>query len=255
MFVLYMKRILPVFLLLITATSILAQVDAIKSSSSSNSSNKSNGGRDNSGSSNGAAVYFFLNFMVNNIAPLQIQTLQKKTEIPQLVSLELRLQTGLQPSTYYLALPRIRANWGLFSTDYRRSYLVEANPLGPTKDISWNDWQILQLNLVNTSIARFRVGAGIMNEVFNTGQTFTEYTMALALASKSKVYDGEFEFRQSSNLATGATPRWELNAHVNKKLFDRNKIHGYLTGGGVFQEYYGNTDVWAFTAGLAFKLY
>jgi hypothetical protein len=99
------------------------------------------------------------------------------------------------------------------------------------------------------------MGVGIMNEAFNTKQTFTEYTMALALTSKSKTYDGEFEFRQASDLTTGSTPRWELNAHINKKLFDRNKIHGYITGGGVFQEYYGKVDVWAFTAGVIFKHY
>ncbi len=246
-----MKNLLRLFLILLTATASYAQVDAIKSSSSSNNSG---GDRKGLGGGNGFA-FFFVDLLVNNIVPLQRQTLEKKNEIPELVSLELRLQSGLQPSTYYLPLPRIRANWGLFSTDYRRSYLIESNPLGPTKDLSWNDWQIVQLNLVNTPTARFRVGGGIMAEMFESKRTFTEYTVALALTSKSNAYTGEFEFRQASDLATGSTPRWELNAQVNKKMFDQNRIHGYLTGGGVFQEYYGTVHVWAFTAGITFKLY
>jgi hypothetical protein len=246
-----MKKLVAILLVFFSALGVYAQVDAIKSSSSNNSS----GGERSSGRGAAGAADFFVYLLVDNIIPWQQQVLQKRTEIPELVSLELRLQTGLQPSTYYLVLPRIRANWGAFSTDYRRSYLIESNPLGPTKDISWNDWQLLQLNLVNTAAARFRIGGGIMSEAFEARQTFTEYTIALGLTSKNKIYNGEFEFRQAADLATGSTPRWELNAHLNKKLFDRKRIHGYLTGGGVFQQYYGKTNVWAFTAGLTFKLY
>lgn len=248
-----MKKFLPTIILVFSASFVNAQVDGIKSSSSSN--NSSGGEKRGAGGGGGGFAFFFVDFFINNIVPLQQQTLQKKAEIPELVSLDLRLQTGLQPSAYYLALPRIRANWGLFSTDYRRSYLIESNPLGPTKDISWNDWQLVQFNLVNTPNARFRIGGGIMSEAFEARQTFTEYTAALAVTAKNRVFDGEFEFRQASDLATGATPRWELNAHVNKKLFDRNRLHAYVTGGGVFQQYYGKINVWALTAGLSLRLY
>jgi hypothetical protein len=246
-----MKKSFLLLALFSAALLCAAQVDAIKSSSLANSS----GGERKSSGGAGDFTFLFIDLMLNHVIPLQRQILEKKTEIPELISLELRLQIGLQPATYYLALPRIRANWGLFSTDFRRSYLLESNPLGTTKDISWNDWQVLQLNLINTPTARFRIGGGIMSEVFNAKQTFTEYTMALGLTSAHKIYNGEFEFRAANDLATGNTPRWELNAHVNKKLFDRNRIHGFLSGGGVFQEYYGATRVWAFTAGMVFKVY
>ncbi len=244
------KNLLIIFIF--SSDLLLAQVDGIKSAS--NNAGKSGGG-DRRGSNNSVLAYFFVDLFINNVVPWQIQTLQKRDSIPELVSLELRLQTGLQPSNYYLALPRLRANWGLFSTDYRRSYLVEYNPLGTTKDISWNDWQVLQLNIISTRHANFRIGAGIMNEVFNSRSTFPEYTMALGLTSRDKNINGEFEFRTASDLATASTPRWELNAHVNKKLFDRGLLHGYLTGGGVFQQYYGKINVWAFTAGLVFKVF
>ncbi len=248
-----MKKVVLPILVFLLSLEIRAQVNSIKSSSII-SSTVGGGDRRNSGGG-GALAYFFVDLMLNNVVQWQTQVLEKREEMPELVSLELRLQTGLQPSNYYLALPRIRANWGLFSTDFRRSYLVESNPLGSTKDISWNDWQILQINLIQSNHASFRVGGGIMNEDFNSKNTFPEYTMALSLSSKSKIYNGEFEFRTASDPLTGATPRWELNAHVNKKLFDRNRIHGFITGGGVLQEYYGKTDVWAFTAGMVFKIY
>ena len=96
---------------------------------------------------------------------------------------------------------------------------------------------------------------GIMNEVFNSRNPIPEYSMALALRSSNTKLSGEFEFRQADDPVTKATPRWELNAHVNKKLFDQGRLHGYLTGGGVFQQYYGKTNVWAFTAGMVFKVF
>jgi hypothetical protein len=241
-----------IILFILSSGLLMAQVDAIKSAS--NNAGKSGGG-DRKSSNNGVLAYFFVDLFINNVVPWQIQTLQKKDTLPELVSLELRLQTGLQPSNYYLALPRMRANWGLFSTDYRRSYLVEYNPLGTTKDISWNDWQVLQLNILNTTSASFRIGAGIMNEVFNGKNTYPEYTMALSVRPRFSNYNGEFEFRTASDLATASTPRWELNAHVNKKLFNRGRLHSYLTGGGVFQQYYNKTNIWAFTAGLVFKIF
>lgn len=105
-----MKKLIAILLVFFSAFDVYAQVDAIKSSSSSNSAV----GERSSGRGAAGFADFFVYLLFDNVIPWQQQVLQKKTEIPELVSLELRLQTGLQPSTYYLALPRIRANWGLF---------------------------------------------------------------------------------------------------------------------------------------------
>src|SRR5688500_425960 len=80
------------------------------------SSERSSGGERN-GSSGGSGIYldvFIYSFSM--IEDWQRHTLQKREIIPHITSLDILLQTAVQPASYYIVNPRIRANWGLFST-------------------------------------------------------------------------------------------------------------------------------------------
>jgi hypothetical protein len=219
-----------------------AQVDEIKNSSSSHKSDSRS-----SNNSGGAAVNIFFQLMFNNIVQWQQAKLQQRSQVPSIVSLETMFQGAVQPSSYYIFNPRIRGNWGLFSTDFRFNYLVEEG-IHEVKLLRTNDWQILQLNLVTSKDVTFRMGGGIMKEAFGVGNIYSEWTAALNIRPMNSRIGGFAEYRNSQ-------ARREVNAHLRYSFFEKGRLHGYLTAGGVFQRYYSSVNVWGLQGGVAFSLY
>jgi len=238
-----------------------AQVSEIKSASSNNSSGKSGKGgsggvssSDSDDDDEGSGSVFF-DFVFGGIADWQSFKLQQDRErYPSMVSLDVMFQTGIKPSSYYLFWPRIRANWGLFSTDFRMNYLIEEGAEG-FEHIRTNDWQIVQLNLVTSRFFTFKVGTGIMQEAFSAERTFSEtaFLMFVHAPDQSKILG--FEYRFSKDFDTGSNPRWELSAQYQHELFNKGALHGYATVGTVFQKYYNTIDVWGIQAGFVFRIF
>lgn len=229
-----------------------AQVDAIKGASGSNKSGGSDRGRSSGGS--GAAAYFFIDFAIRSIVPWQVNTLQKRGEVPNVLSLEVFGQAGIQPSTYYIFNPRVRGNWGIFLTDFRMNYMLEEK-IGGITDLRTDDWQILGLNVINTRMVTARISTGIMHEAFGDGNIFSESVVGVSVMRPDQKIGGAGEFRWSRDYSTGVNPRLEASLSVQRKLFDHKAMHVFATGGVMFQRYYNEINVWGVQAGFAFKLY
>jgi hypothetical protein len=228
-----------------------AQVNDIKTSSSSN---KSRGTERASGSAAAGFIYFFGDIFIRGMANWQINTLQNRGEVPNVLSLEVYGQASIQPATYYVFNPRVRGNWGIFFTDFRMNYMVEERIDG-VADLGTDDWQIIGLNLVNTRNVTARISTGIMHEAFGDNAVFNESVFGLSIMRGDQGIGGIGEFRWSRDYLTGANPRIEGSIALQKKLFDRNHIHMFATGGATFQRYYNEINVWGLQGGLAFKLY
>jgi hypothetical protein len=220
-----------------------AQVGEIKKQSSETSS-RSGGDRNSSGHSD---IYIDLVFQSFGLfVAWQEETLQKKSANPDIISLDLYLQTAFQPSSYYIIHPRIRANWGLISTDFRVNYLLEET-LDGVAFLRTDDWQILQLNVVTMNRITFRVGGGIIHEDFSGGKTFPEWTTALQLQNNERRLGGVLEYRWS-------LPRKEVSAHLQFKVLGSEHFQTYVTAGALYQRYYQAVSVWGMQAGLMFRL-
>lgn len=235
--------------LAITVTS-FAQVDAIKGKSSSNAGRS---GRSESYSGSGFG-YFFINFIGSGIVDWQRATLQKRAEVPMVLSLEVFGQAAIQPSSYYVFLPRVRGNWGIFFTDFRTNYLLEEN-IGGAKDLATFDWQIIGLNIVNSKNVTARIGTGLMTENFGEHQSFSETSLGLTVQSTNQHMGLTAEYRWANDFTTGAVPRREWSLFGQRKLFDTGILHGFATGGLLFQRYYSEVNVWGIQGGFALKLY
>ncbi len=244
----------------LSVTHVVAQVDQIKSSSSSNSKSTSSrssergGGSGSSSSSSGFFAYLFVDLIGSGIGAWQRDKLSKKEINPRIISLELALQVAAQPSNYYLFNPRIRGNWGLFSTDFRVNYLMEQDIDGP-KDLTTFDWQVIQLNLVTAKNVIGRVGFGFMNENFGSKQSFFESTFGLSILSNDHKLGGSLEYRVAKDYETDATPRREISASFERQIFSTGAFHGFATLGGVYQRYYSDVDVWGIQGGIIFRLH
>ncbi|MBI1769394.1 MAG: hypothetical protein HYR67_13580 [Bacteroidetes bacterium] len=228
------------------------QVDAIKRKSSENSGRKSEGGRSGSSGSGNVAIFFDV---FRLIGAAQSDKLQKADSIKRLISLETFFQGAVQPSSYYLFNPRIRGNWGLFSTDFRMNYLIEDDHGNGTHDLTTFDWQILQLNLITTRNFTARVGGGNLYERFGDKQSFFEWTTGLSFYSNSQTIVANMEYRVAKDYITNAVPRREINFSLEKQIFRTGSLRGYATVGGVYQRYYQSVSVWGLQAGFVMRIF
>lgn len=241
---------LSALLFLLTTGALNAQVDEIKEKSSgheSRATEKSVSSVSSNSSDNSSGGSFLVDVVSFAFMGWQQSKLIKKDSVPGMVSLELMTQVAIQPSSYYLINPRIRGNWGLFSTDFRFNYLIEESLEG-TKSLRTDDWQIIQLNLVTTRYVGFRIGAGILHEAFGDGNTFGEGAAALTFQTSGVKWAGIVEHRWSD-------PRREWNANIQKKIFGSGVWHGYASLGFSHQRYYNSIDVWGVQLGIVVKVF
>ena len=239
-------------ILLLSSVLTNAQVDAIKGKSAENSGKRSEGGR--SGSSGSFSAYFFVD-MIRLVGVAQSVKLQKADSIKRMVSLETFFQGAVQPSTYYLFNPRIRGNWGLFSTDFRMNYLVEEKTDSVTHDLTTLDWQVLQLNLITTRNFTARVGAGNLYERFGSKQSFFEWTTSVSFYSNAQTIVANIEYRVAKDYETNVVPRREINFSLEKQIFNAGSLHGYASIGGVYQRYYQSVSVWGLQGGIVIRIF
>jgi len=245
-----------------------AQVGGIKSGSDKNTSTSKGGGDATKGGSNGTGClgdacasgcgngclgFFIEDILVGGIK-YHKEILQKKKDIPEVSSIELMPHFGYASPSSSLLLPRIRLNWGLFSTDCRFSNMIDFGTPGKIDYYNTLDWQILELNLVVTKPVIFRLGTGLMHEYYSS-KTFVEHFIGFDLASSDRQFTGNAELRIAEDYSTGATPRLEGNLRYNYRIIQTNSLNGYATIGAVLQDYYGSTYVWTIQAGLLFSIH
>ncbi len=249
-----MKRILFVFVALMCAGEVYAQVSEIKSASkdNSNSSGKSGGKSDSDDSGVGLDVFFFLFDGLGSLHTSKIHG--DRSRYPSIISVDVALQGAIKPSSYYIFQPRIRGNFGLFSTDFRLNYLIEEDVEG-LKHIRTNDWQVLQLNLITNRFITFRIGTGFMQEAFESNRYFSESSAMLNLHAPDQSKVLGFEFRFAKDWDTGINPRRELSVQYQHQIFQASVLHGYISLGGIYQRYYNSIDVWGIQTGLVFRFF
>lgn len=247
-----MKKIISLAVIFFVSTSVFAQVSDIKRSSSSRS-----GGSDRRGGGGGGIglAYFAVDFLFNGLVPWQVNTLKKRGEVPNVLSLEVYGQASVQPSgSYYVFNPRVRGNWGILFSDFRMNYMIEDRIGGPV-DLRTDDWQIVGLNFVNTRMVTARLSTGFMHEAFGDNNFFSESVASVSVMRPDQRMGGMAEFRWSRDYEANTVPRIEASLNYQQKLFDYKAVHMFATGGLMFQRYYSEINVWGVQAGLAFKLY
>jgi hypothetical protein len=247
------KPLLFACIALLCLSETYAQVNEIKSSSGKNSSGKSGSSSsdsDGDGSSLDGVFFFFKMFGEIHVSKLQ----DSGERYPSMTSFDIDIQGAIKPSSYYILQPRIRGNWGLFGTDFRISYLIEDDIEG-YKHIRTNDWQILQLNVVTSKYVTFRLGTGYMQEKFVDNRYFSESAFMLNIHAQDQSKVLGLEFRFAKDWETDVTPRKEFNVQYQQQIFQASALHGYITLGGLFQQYYNTINVWGIQTGLAFRFF
>ncbi len=233
---------------------VTGQVDKIKAASAdyAGESKSTDTGGSSSGSGNGGIFVDILMFLPH----WQAYKLQDdRQRYPPMVSLDVFIQGAFKPADTYIFWPRIRANWGLFSTDFRMNYMMEKNDTGGFTSLRTSDWQVLQLNLITSRFITFRVGAGTMTEAFGANRQFTEVTLAFGIHAPDQSEVFFLEYRDAFESGADVHARFEFSGQYQHQIFKTGGFRGYLTAGGAYQKYYNTIDFWGIEAGVLFRLY
>lgn len=232
-----------------------AQVGDVKENSRNDT--RSNRSNDDNYSGSGSGVFLF--FDVINFVPLMIDAhksmLDRRDDEPWLVSIDANLNGGYYTNeSTSIALPSIRGNWGLFSTQLRWNRIQDLT--GAFKTF---DWQIIQFNLVATPKVNFRLGTGIsvLKDAGIDGDdvTVNEHFAGLELHFNDRQINPMLEFRWSRNYDTGSTPRFEMNVGSDFRIGTFGKFDVNLMGGFLYQKYYSETNFYFIQTGINLHFY
>ncbi|MBL7849560.1 MAG: hypothetical protein JNN04_01570 [Cyclobacteriaceae bacterium] len=168
-------------------------------------------------------------------------------------SVETLGDVGVKTGGGYIFWPRVRANFGIFSTDYRVNYMVEKEASGAKTTLRTNDWQMLHLNIFSTSLIDLRVGGGIMYEIFGDHYQYPEFTAGLGIHAPDLSRIFYLEYRNATD--AGNSIRREWSATYQLMFFHLAQLHGYIGLGLTYQQYYGSIDILTLQAGLAFRIF
>ncbi len=250
-------RFLVLLGLALAAVPAWAQVDEIKSASAAAAPSVSRRSQDSntsssSGSGSGivADIFMFLpHWQAYKLHP------DNKQRYPSTVSLELMAPGGYKSSDTYFFWPRVRGNWGLFSTDLRMNYMFEKGSTGKTEQLHTIDWQVVQFNITTSRFITFRAGVGMMTEAFGNFNQYTEWTLGFGIHAPDQSNIFYAEYRDATKSGLDVKARIEFSAQYMHQIFMTGLLKGYITGGVVYQKHYGTIDFWAVQAGLAFRIF
>jgi hypothetical protein len=153
---------------------------------------------------------------------------------------------------YYIFLPELRLNLSWFLVDFRYNMLTEFSQDLPDALKTW-DLEFL-LNIRANQNTNIILGSGMHKEQLNS-LLFNEHYLGL----RSKLNDKEDYLEINGRLAidyqTSAIPFSEFGVHYNKRFINSNNLSAFFNIGGIYQNYYSSTDIWAFQAGILLKLH
>ena len=133
-----------------------------------------------------------INGFFNGWADYQARIVARKDTMPYVSGLELSTTGSYDLYQIYgaqLLMPRVRATYGMFSTDYRISILRDE-----TATLTTDDWQILSLNLGFSNQVRFHIGSGI--SYFRASQaTYMEHSCGMDVYMLNRKLQLRSEYR------------------------------------------------------------
>jgi hypothetical protein len=237
----------------VVAATTYGQVDKIKEASEAHSEDSSVPASNYDSSNSGGGILSDIFLFLPHWQAYKLHDDRQRYQ--PMISLDVMLQGNYKPADTYIFWPRIRANWGLFSTDFRMNYMLEKNDAGGFNSLRTNDWQVLQFNLITSRFITARVGAGTMVEMFGGKQAYTELTVGFGIHAPDHSNAFFLEYRDAYKSGADYNARIEFSGQYYHEIFRTGILHGYLTVGAMYQKYYGTIDFWGVSGGVVFRLF
>ncbi len=232
-----MIRKLTFILFLITCCHFTnAQVREVKSRATNHKSSNNQSSSDYSASGDSDDFFFMFdllfemfNPMIRGINQAQKRQLLFAEEENWRKGFEFKLKSGIGINNVdFFNSQSIRGNYGLFSTQLRRFNVNDVSGSFTTLD-----WQIIQLNLINTDRVRWILGAGFSHEA-DIKQDHFEWSSELYVSILKKKLVPVISYRRSGN----GYPRKEFSVFLEYRPFRDKKTEFAFNAGFLRQKLY-----------------
>lgn len=203
-------------------------------------------------SSNSAGPFKAIGNLIMLIAGVQESMLEKEADVPEMTSLEYVADANISGKGGFEFRPRLRGNWGLFSTDARFYTLAVRNTEGRYEQLSYFDWQPVMINLAARRNFKWRIGTGVSHEYF-TGNNYSEHTTQFELMPVEKLI-AKAEGRWAEDYSTKTVVRKEANFSL-EYLLKEEKHYAIFTGANAsYNNLYETNPFWVFGPSFRIRL-
>ncbi len=240
--------ILSVFLMIGIS---LAQKTNDGSGSGSGGSKKDGGGGEGDNSCNSSILDLATSFL----GSYQTNLLGKSTKNPSITSFELFAHGGLSKElndsvNYYIAIPRVRINYGALSGDIRFDYLKATNEIETeTKNID----ALAALNIIPSLSSKITIGMGIRyNLDLDTANIFQESLLGFEIGINNKQIKILSEIRYVYDWANKKEMMIEGSVNGAFRLLVVGNFLVYANAGIAYKKLNADIDYGLIYAGLNF---
>ena len=262
-----MKKIISIISLsLIFSISTFAQIDDIKDKSKNNKDTENRSSSSSSGdpcleACATSAVQLAFNIFANVMIQYN-NSLLKNSEDPTIISLELMPQFGYGVHfsdnqqdlyKYYDILPRIRGNYGAFSSELRFDYLLEINDSVAFNNFSVLNWQFM-FNIIPSEALRISLGQGVLYE-FENRKSYHESFLGVDIGINEKQFLISPEARLAYDYEGQRIAYFETGLRWNFRILDIKHLYAYVTLGGAYRNYYQSHEVAFLYGGFNFNIH
>ncbi|MFN0049185.1 MAG: hypothetical protein ACKVOU_08695 [Cytophagales bacterium] len=198
---------------------------------------------------------------LNSFIKHQEFLVQSKVVNPRIVSFEV-FAIGAIPFLYsndsvgnqyfprsILSIPKIRATWGMLSTELRVSNLYQFG----VGHYETTDWQILMINFFSKREFYLRVGSGFMFEKLSNTFYF-EHSLSSDILLSTRL-SGTFDFRFSHDTETAIFPRLESGIRINYTFLESKYADLSYNFGFLYQNYYQTERLYLVQTGIGLLLH
>ncbi len=181
---------------------------------------------------------------IQGVIVAQTDMLEKKDSVPEMVSVETSFDANISKNAGFLFRPRLRANWGLFSTEARFYNLIARDSAGAYGRFAYFDWQPLMVNFFAKKAFKFRAGTGLSYEYF-TKNTYNEHTLQVEIAPVRN-FVMKAEGRWTIDYKTMMYVRQEAILELDYQIKTRKHWAFFVGFNASYNNLYQHNEFWTF---------
>ncbi len=251
-----MKKLVLSFLLLIFGTTqIIAQIDDIKKNveKDKNTAAKSSSTEGNSSSKEVSSgfILFIADIFIHTFGAAQMAVLENKDLYPERVSLEVFGNYGTENSTtsttnYWQT--GLRANWGIFASDFKYSVINDRSD-----DLKSIDWLVVVFRI---PIKNFKIDYGLgFISLVGLDQSYFKSSVGFDWRLPSIGLNFSSAYQWSERTSLGSRYKENFIFRVDFKAIGINKLHISPMLEYNYQNYFNETTFSFYSAGVVVRLF
>lgn len=252
------KPFLYIAIFLVFNFEVFAQVNEVNKNVKKDKKNETSGSVDtnsntsakkNSSNNGSGLIYFVANIFIHTIGAAQVAALENKELYPERISLESfsTFGTELTGGTNYFKT-RVRANWGIFGSDFTYSKLMD-----PTGDLNSIDWLVAVFRL---PIRSFKIDYGIgFISLADLDKSYFKSSIGFDWRIPSAGLNVSSAYQWSERTSLGSRYKRNFIMRVDFSSYNYRKLHISPLVEYTYQNYFNETEFSLYSLGVVIRLF